>query len=49
MYYGRAALLCVFWGAKGLDVKDIRKEMFHIYCGMCLSRKAVHKLGQEIL
>jgi hypothetical protein len=28
--------------AKGLDVKDIRKEMFAVYGGKCLSRKAVH-------
>jgi hypothetical protein len=28
--------------AKGLNVKDIHKEMFSIYGGKCLSRKAVH-------
>jgi hypothetical protein len=35
--------LCVFWGgSKGLNVKNIHKEMFPIYGGKCLSRKAVH-------
>jgi hypothetical protein len=27
---------------KDLDVKDIHKEMFSVYAGKCLSRKAVH-------
>jgi hypothetical protein len=31
-----------FLWAKELKAKDIRKEMFHVYCGKCLSRKAVH-------
>jgi hypothetical protein len=35
-------LLCVFWGATGLNAKDIHKEMFPIYGGKCLSCKAVH-------
>jgi hypothetical protein len=26
----------------GLAVNDIHKEMFSVYCGKCLSRKAVH-------
>jgi hypothetical protein len=30
------------WG-KGLDAKDIHKEIFPIYGGKCLSHKAVHK------
>jgi hypothetical protein len=30
-----------FLWAKGLDAKDIHKEIFPIYCGKCLSRKAV--------
>jgi hypothetical protein len=34
-------MLCVFWWAKGLNVKDIRKEMLPVYDGKCLSRKAV--------
>jgi transposase-like protein len=28
--------------AKGLNVKDIHKEMFRVYGVKCLSRKAVH-------
>jgi hypothetical protein len=28
------------WG-KGLDTKDIHKEMFPVYGGKCLSRKAI--------
>jgi hypothetical protein len=32
----------VFLGTKGLNAKDIRKEMFPVYGGKCLSRKAVH-------
>jgi hypothetical protein len=28
--------------AKGLNAKDIHKELFPIYGGNCLSRKAVH-------
>jgi hypothetical protein len=32
-----------FLWAKGLNEKDIHKEMFLVYCGKCLSRKAVHK------
>jgi hypothetical protein len=30
----------VLW-AKGLNANDIHKEMFPVYVGMCLSRKAV--------
>jgi hypothetical protein len=29
--------------AKELNAKDIHKEIFPVYDGMCLSRKAVHK------
>jgi hypothetical protein len=28
--------------AKGLNAKDIHKEMFPVYGGKCLSRKEVH-------
>jgi hypothetical protein len=28
--------------AKGLNAKDINKEMFYVYGGKCLSLKAVH-------
>jgi hypothetical protein len=34
-------LVRFFW-AKGLNAKDIHKEMFPVYGGKCLSRKAVH-------
>jgi hypothetical protein len=32
----------VFLCAKGLNAKDINKEMFPVYGGKCLLRKAVH-------
>jgi transposase len=32
----------VFLWAKGLNAKDIHKEMCPVYGGKCLSRKAVH-------
>jgi hypothetical protein len=31
-----------FLWAKGLNAKDIHKEMFPVYGGKCLSQKAVH-------
>jgi hypothetical protein len=31
-----------FFSAKGLNAKDINKEMFSVYGGKCLSCKAVH-------
>jgi hypothetical protein len=31
-----------FLWTKGLNAKDIHKEMFPVYVGKCLSRKAVH-------
>jgi hypothetical protein len=34
-------LLCVFLWTKGLNTKDTHKEMFPVYGGKCLSRKAV--------
>jgi hypothetical protein len=36
--YRRAAFL---W-AKGLNANDIHKEVFPVYGGKCLSRKAIH-------
>jgi hypothetical protein len=27
---------------KGLNAKDVHKQMFLVYCGKCLSLKAVH-------
>jgi hypothetical protein len=39
---GEQRFVVRFLWAKGLNAKDIHKEMFPIYCGKCLSRKAVH-------
>jgi hypothetical protein len=38
----RSVVLFFFWWAKGLIAKDIHKEIFPVYGGKCLSRKAVH-------
>jgi hypothetical protein len=35
--------MCVSLWAKGLNAKDIHKEMFPVYGGKYLSRKAVHR------
>jgi hypothetical protein len=35
-------LLCIFLWEKGLNAKDIHKEMLPIYGGKCLSRKVFH-------
>jgi hypothetical protein len=35
-------LLCIF--AKGFIATKIHREMFYVYGGKCLSRKAVYKL-----
>jgi hypothetical protein len=32
----------LFLWAKGLNAKDMHKEMFHVHGGKCLSCKAVH-------
>jgi hypothetical protein len=37
-----SVLLCVFLWAKRLNVKDIHKEIFPVYDGKCMSRKAFH-------
>jgi hypothetical protein len=42
VYYRWAAFCCAFLWAKGLNAKYIRKEMFPVYGGKCLSRKAIH-------
>jgi hypothetical protein len=31
-----------FLWAKGLDAKDIHKDMVPVYCGKCLPGKAIH-------
>jgi hypothetical protein len=35
-----SVLLCVFLRAKGLNAKDIHKEMFPVYGGKCFPLKA---------
>jgi hypothetical protein len=40
--YRTTAFCCVVLWAKGLNTKDIQKEMFPVYGGKCLSRTAVH-------
>jgi hypothetical protein len=42
-----SVLLCVFLWAKGLNAKDIHIEMFPVYGGKCLSRKAVHNWAKK--
>jgi hypothetical protein len=32
---------------KGLNIKDSHKEMFRVYGGKCLSRKAFHNWAQK--
>jgi hypothetical protein len=34
--------------ARGLSVKDINKEIFPVYVGKCLSRKAVHNWATNV-
>jgi hypothetical protein len=34
-YYRRAVFCCAFLWAKGLNTKDIHKEMFLVYGGKC--------------
>jgi hypothetical protein len=46
MYYRRAEL-CFLW-AKGFNGKDIHKEMFPVYGGKCLSRKAIHNWFEKL-
>jgi hypothetical protein len=36
-----------FLWAKGLNIKDIHKEMFRVYGRKCLSRKAVHSWVEQ--
>jgi hypothetical protein len=37
-----------FLYAKGLNAKDIRKEMFPVYGGKCLSRKVAHSWVENV-
>jgi hypothetical protein len=48
-YYWRVAFWCAFLWAKGLNAKDIHNEMFPVYGGKCLSRKAVHNWVPNVL
>jgi hypothetical protein len=49
VYYQRAEFCCAFFfWAKGLNVKDIHKEMFTVYGGKCLSHKAVHNWVDKV-
>jgi hypothetical protein len=43
---GQRSVVYFLW-AKGLDAKDIHKEMFPVYGGKCLSRKAVHSCVEK--
>jgi hypothetical protein len=38
-----------FLWSKGLNAKDIHKEMFPLYGGRCLSRKSVHNWVENSL
>jgi hypothetical protein len=40
--------VCVLLWVKGLNAEDIHKEMFPVYGGKCLSRKAVHNSVEKI-
>jgi hypothetical protein len=42
MYYRRGEFCFAFLWAKGLNAKDIHKEMFPVYGGKCFWRIAVH-------
>jgi hypothetical protein len=45
----RSVVLFFLW-EKGLDAKDIYKEMFPVYGGKCLPYKAVHNwVGHLVL
>jgi hypothetical protein len=37
----------LFLWAKGLNAKNIHREMFPVYGGKCLSRKAVHNWVEQ--
>jgi hypothetical protein len=41
VYYRRAALYCAFLWSKGLNTKDISKEMFPVYGGKYQERSKV--------
>jgi hypothetical protein len=39
--------VCVFFVGKRTNAKDIHEEIFPIYSGKCLSRKAVHSWAEK--
>jgi hypothetical protein len=41
-YEKQRSFLSFFLCTKGLNAMDIHKEMFPVYVGKCISRKAVH-------
>jgi hypothetical protein len=43
----RSVVRFFFW-AKGLNAKDIHKEIFPVYVAKCLSRKAVRNWVQKL-
>jgi hypothetical protein len=47
--YRRAAFCCAFLCVKGLNAKDIHKEIIPVYGGECLSRKAFHNWVEKYL
>jgi hypothetical protein len=47
VYYPQQLSL-LFLLAKGLNAKDIHKEMFSVYGGKCLSRKLLHNWAANI-
>jgi hypothetical protein len=47
IYYRRTAFCLRFLWEKGLNAKDIHKEMFHIYGRKRLSCKAVHNCVEK--
>jgi hypothetical protein len=42
VHHRRSESCYAFLWAKGLNANDIYKETFPVYCGKCLSRKAIH-------
>jgi hypothetical protein len=48
VYYTQQRSVVRSLWAKLLNVKDIHKEMFPVYGGKCLSRKAVHNLVAKV-
>jgi hypothetical protein len=43
----QSSVIPFFW-AEGLNAMDIHKDMFPVYVGKCLSRKAVHNWVADV-